>query len=483
MSHQDRRMAWRAGPAASSPQDRAPSVAVPAGRATRTSGLQRKQLPGSADSQGAASPTPAAPSSSSSSSASPAADPFDYSAGALGHGAAAPVQRQRAPAASHAAAGTAQPAAQGAATNAAAGPPLFPQVRAAVAARDLPAVLALQRQLRQRLDPNPTSPTDDTRDGLAYARKWMMERIAAIRATYDGRLTTARSGASAGRDNTSATEALEIAMDGECTPYLEGLLAGDPQHRYEHPNPAVSEAVLAAVRLHSSRRAVGQLEHDPAAETEARRVGGLSTGPWCGAFAYTQAERAGGFDHRQAGAMQGESGIRHALHYSSEHGAQQTWVWTGSTWERLKEYHQRRGAMRSYEEIDTGPPAGGIHPGDLILIDNNFGEDPDHITTAISFDGRFLTVVGGNERTTGDTVRRSDGAIDLTRNPPRNDVRRRNAQGEPIPRTVDPRRGPKHVRVHGVGRWSVVDYERHIYVRAAQQPTAPPDARLLRQLR
>jgi hypothetical protein len=70
-------------------------------------------------------------------------------------------------------------------------------------------------------------------------------------------------------------------------------------------------------------------------------------------------------------------------------------------------------------------------------------------------------------------VSRSGHPFDLQSNPEPNDVRATNAAGERI-REVDPNLGPKHTRVHGVGRWSIVDYERHVYQTSPQMPAAPP---------
>jgi hypothetical protein len=52
--------------------------------------------------------------------------------------------------------------------------------------------------------------------------------------------------------------------------------------------------------------------------------------------------------------------------------------------------------------------------------------------------------------------------------------RRTDASGHRIPQTVDPNLGPRNVRIHGIGRWSVVYYERQLYRTSPQMPTAPP---------
>ena len=362
------------------------------------------------------------------------------------------------------------------------------RVQAAIAGNDLQALITIQHELRKQMLTDPLHPPEDARAGLATARTWTMDRIAAIRDTYAPLLADARTGGSTGTDGTGPVEVIEILMDDECTRYLNVLMEGDPQYRYQHFNNAVSEKVFAAVRLHSARRGVSQIGHRAEAEAEARSHGHLPSGAWCGAFAYTQAEQGGGLDPHWAGAMQGEGGIRSALAYL---GASNPWVWVFDHWEKLKEYHASRGSVRWYQEIDKSPPVQGIQAGDLVLMDNAFGTNPDHITTAISFDGRFLTTVGGNQGSndpkdeTG--VSRSKNAIDLQNNPSPNDVTNKDASGKPIldgngNRTSDPKK-TKNVRVHGTGRWSVVDYERHIYMTSPSMPTAPPSSATLATLR
>lgn len=349
------------------------------------------------------------------------------------------------------------------------------RVQVAIAANNLRALITIQQELRQQMLTDPLHPPDDARAGLATARHWMMDQIAAIRDRHQPQIDTSHTGGSSGIDSTSAVETLETSMDAECTPYLDALIQGDPQYRYEHYNLDVSGKVFAAVRLHSSRRGVGQIGHRAEAEAEARQHGRLPTGSWCGAFAYTQAEQGGGFDPHWVGYMQGEGGIRTALVYGGQMA--NTWTWVFDHWERLREYHERRNSLRWYQEIENSPPSKGIQTGDLVLIDNSFGTNPDHITTAISFDGRFLTTVGGNQGAGEAGVSRSSHAFDIQNNLSPNDVTNKDAQGKPIldsqgNRTSIPGR-TKNTRIHGIGRWSIVDYEKHLYKVSSTMPATP----------
>lgn len=355
------------------------------------------------------------------------------------------------------------------------------RVQAAIAAQDLPGVVALQAQLL------PLQATDtDAQAGIVAARRWEMERIAAIRDTYTARLAAARTGtpdaASHNLAGPNAVEALETAMDVECTPYLDALMRGDPQARYTYggTDTVITGKVFEAVRLHAMRRGVAQIGHRDAAETEARREGGVATGSWCGAFAYTQGQEAGGMDRYWAENMAGTPGVMAALGYG--HMAT-LYLWIDGAWVGLQDYHTRRGSLRHYQQVQRAAPAMGIQAGDLALIDNAKGTQPDHIATVIAFDGRYVTLVGGNQgsasRTDESGVSRSDHGFDLQQNPTPFDARATDPTTHqridaPDPALADTKRA--HTRIHGFGRWSVVDYERHVYRRSATPPTTPPTA-------
>jgi hypothetical protein len=362
------------------------------------------------------------------------------------------------------------------AANAAGVTPLA-RVQAAATANDLAAVVAIQVELVAQLQQQASDPPQDLREGIAFARAWTMDQIAAIRDKYAPQVSAASATTTQGTDNAEAVEKLEIQEDQECTPYLDALLKGDPQYRYLHFNPEVQDKVFAAVRLHSARRGltgVNDKGHRAAAEAEARSLGHLPTGSWCGVFAYAQAAKGGGMDPHWATQMQGEGGIRSALSYF---GTQNIWVWAFDHWESLKQYHQSRGSLRYYEVLGAGLPARPVQPGDLALLDRDFGLDPDHIMTVAAFDGRYLYTIGGNQGTDSPDdekgVSRS-GPFDLATQPEPNDVTewQTNDQGE---RVKGHKKGvAKHVRIHGIGRWSIVDYETHVYMTSDKMPSQKP---------
>ncbi|HEY0190310.1 MAG TPA: hypothetical protein VGC42_04260 [Kofleriaceae bacterium] len=360
------------------------------------------------------------------------------------------------------------------------GPTPLARVQAAAGAKDLAAVVAIQVELVNQLVQQAETPPKDLRDGIAFARTWTMDQIAAIRDKYAPQVTTASATtAQAGTDNAAAVEAIEVQEDRECTPYLDALLKGDPQYRYLHFNTEVQDKVFAAVRLHSARRGltgVGEKGHRAEAETEARDLGGLKTGSWCGVFAYAQAAKGGGMDPHWHAQMQGEGGIRSALGYF---GTQNIWVWAADHWESLKQYHQSRGALRYYEVLGAGLPARTVQPGDLALLDRDFGLDPDHIMTVASFDGRYLYTIGGNQGTAKlddeSGVSRS-GPFDLSKQPAPNDVTEWTTGPDGKPVKGRQKDAVKNVRIHGIGRWSIVDYETHVYMTSDKLPTGRPAA-------
>jgi hypothetical protein len=377
-------------------------------------------------------------------------------------------------------------AAEGAAGAESAAPgPELTKVKALIAAGNPAALVPVQQECMVAMKANAATPPTDARQALALARVWEMDRVAAIRDKYQPQIAAASTGAADGKDHTSTLDVVQKQMDTECTPFLDALMQGDPQYRYQHFDQTVQAKVFEAVRLHASMRAitgVGEAGHRASAETEARNLGNLHDpdASWCGVFAYAQQNQAGGMDPHWAAMMQGTGGIISALSYLA---TANPWIWAFDHWERLQSYHASRGSSRYYAKIQKGPPAAGIQPGDLVLIDNSFGMDPDHITTAVSFDGRFLTTVGGNQGSSSSTdekgVSRSNGAWDLTQNPDPNDVRKV-VDGKPV-REKDPTK-TKHVRITGIGRWSIVDYETHVYSTSGTMPTKPPSEAALKSV-
>jgi len=353
------------------------------------------------------------------------------------------------------------------------GSPAF-RVQTAAAAGNLAQVIQIQGELVAQ-QPR----TDEINAGITAAREWMMERVASIRDSFHDRLDAARH-ASAGAAANQAlgnVEQLEVDMNTQCGPYLEGLIHGDPQNRYLHHDHDITTKVFSAVRLRSARLGVSQLGHREDAERDARSTAHLPQGEWCGAFAYTQAAHGGGLAGAWAENMMHERAIRHALNYETA----TKWIFAEGTWHPIRAYHIQRGSERHYLPVLPGQPVPEVEPGDIVLKDNRGGVDPDHITTAITSDGGHIQTIGGNEGGNDPAQRaayergvaRTDGSIDLRTQEGPNDNRLRDAQGRFIDGSNDDHHH-KNSRVHGIGRWSIVDYEEHTYSPAPTMPAAPP---------
>ena len=195
---------------------------------------------------------------------------------------------------------------------------------------------------------DPIHPPQDARDGLAVARQWTMDRVAVVVDKYQPQIASASTG-STGTPATDAVEQLENKLADETSSYLAVLMEGDPQYRYLHFKQDVQDKVFTAIRIHSMRRGVGKIGHRAEAEDEARAHGNLPSGAWCGVFAYTQAEQAGGFDPHWKGYMQGEAAIRSTLNYG---GMNDVWIWAFDDWMKLHDYHAMRGSLRWYKRME-----------------------------------------------------------------------------------------------------------------------------------
>jgi hypothetical protein len=186
--------------------------------------------------------------------------------------------------------------------------------------------------------------------------------------------------------------------------------------------------------------------------------------------------------------MQGEGTIRSALSPDYKY-CRNMWIWAFDQWKTLQQYHAERGSLRYYEELKSGTlPTHGVQPGDLVLLDRDFGTLPDHIMTCASFDGRHLYTIGGNQGTDKledeKGVSRS-GPFDLLTQPEPNDVTEfeKNPDGTfRLDKKHNKIKGhkpsmKKNERIHGVGRWSIVDYETHVYATSDKIPAKAAEHR------
>jgi hypothetical protein len=301
--------------------------------------------------------------------------------------------------------------------------------------------------------PSPTPASSETGDEDDESRHDLLARISAERRrllptveaehTPDGRLRA------------------QQAMIDALAPLLDRAATFPADTRWEHPDRGVVDDVLAAVQLRGAMHAHSRLG-DQNAETEARKQAGLPEGQWCGAFAFTHASSAG-LDRDLAGDTL-STGPGQGLDNLFTYKDARRWIWTGADWRGTREYHEERGSVRRFSLVPASPdPASlDIRPGDIVLKDNARGTFADHITTCATYDastGR-LTTVGGNEGSgTLNKAGVGEGTVDIGANPAAQTV----AEG-----------GRKPTRVFAVGRWSLVDFEDHVFSTSRTRPTQPP---------
>lgn len=335
------------------------------------------------------------------------------------------------------------------------------KLSAAVTSMDFALMKSLQRTLLVEMKRDPMNPPPLVRQALATGRHRQMENIQRIRNLMTT-LITATTGAFGPGDEAEALgmahrESMERIMDEQCTPWIEVLMAGHAEYRYEHFDHGVQDSVFAAVQLHGALRGMGQIGHRAAAEKESRKVSNLPEKAWCGAFAYTQAKLSGGLGDETRAAMQGVTGIELAMNYKTDpYEKKPAWIWAFDRWMPIAAYHQARGSVRQYIKVDNAAPP-DIRPGDIVIIDVGGADSGDHITTAVSSDGNNLHTVGGNQGSESayDEKGVSDNRKKLSKNP------------------APSNKAGKTERVFAVGRWSIVDYEQHVYHYSVQEPPAP----------
>ena len=254
--------------------------------------------------------------------------------------------------------------------------------------------------------------------------------------------------------------------------------------RYHHEDPQVQDGVLAAVQLEAVANAEGRLAAPKDAHEKAYKAAGMAASDeWCGFFAMEQYMRSDldsdvkrGFFH--------VTNVEHYFTYKYAFGPVKDtrvmkWIYADESWHDLRAYHQARGSVRTWlghadiQAADTPD----IRPGDLVLIDNRDTPAADHIVMVHSFDATTNTLytIGGND--SGYQV--DTGANHKAGNADQQDLE--GATGQPLKpgggnhsvavNAYDVKRVPQ-VRIYGIGRPSLVDFEDHRY--DSTNPKHPP---------
>jgi hypothetical protein len=293
-----------------------------------------------------------------------------------------------------------------------------------------------------------------------------------------------------------------IALRDFDRPFLTDIrrFATSPATRFQHPDPLVSDAVLAAIQLEVIANAEGDLADPAEAHERSWRAAGMAASfDWCGFFAmenYLQSnldsDLKRGFFH--------VTNVEHYFTYRYAFGPRKDtrvmkWIYAEDAWHELQAYHTARGSLRTW--INAAAIEGGgaldIRAGDIVLIDHSGTGSADHIVMVHSFDmtTNTLFTIGGNDggyevdtrathtapRGETDPEREKREALEGATGQP---LRPGSAGGhvgvgsfdlddQPAGATLDRdraravARGRRLVRIYGIGRPSIVDMEDHPY--------------------
>jgi hypothetical protein len=282
-----------------------------------------------------------------------------------------------------------------------------------------------------------------------------------------------------------------------------------PQTRWQHPDAAVQDGVLAAIQLEAIANAEGHLASPADAHEKSWKAASMAASfDWCGFFAMENylesnldSDLKRGFFH--------VTNVEHYFTYryafgERKHTRVMKWIYAEDDWHDLREYHATRGSSRTWIDADAILAGGSpdIRAGDIVLVDHSGSGAADHIVMVHSYDmtTNTLFTIGGNdggyevdtratheaprgesesarekrerlEAATGQPLRPGSsgghvgvGSFDLDDQP--TDAERTSARS----------RGRKRVRIYGIGRPSIVDFEDHRYdsTSAARPPAAAP---------
>jgi len=197
-------------------------------------------------------------------------------------------------------------------------------------------------------------------------------------------------------------------------PRLDELrpLVNERPNRWEHPDASVEDSVLSAIQLEAVMRAEAYLDDPKKAHEDAYKAVGMEAADeWCGFFVVNN-WMTSQFDKDLRG------GLFHTLNippfFSYEYVADnpgqkgssrsKKWMWADNSWQVVEDYHNARGAPRTWmgaqaihDAIAADQPL-DIRSGDVVLLDHSGSPEADHIQMVESYDPatRHLTYIDGN---------------------------------------------------------------------------------------
>lgn len=286
-----------------------------------------------------------------------------------------------------------------------------------------------------------------------------------------------------------------VALRAFDTPLLADIrrYAASPATRFKHDDPAVQDGVLAAVQLEAIASAEGFLASPADAHEKSWKAAGMAASfDWCGFFAMENymlsnldADLKRGYFH--------VDNVEDYFSYKYAFGERKytrvmKWIYAEDDWHDLRDYHTARGSARTWiphADIAEGGTL-DIRPGDIALIDHSGTKAADHIVMVHSYDmtTNTLFTIGGNDGgyvvDTRATHTAPGGESEAAR------AKRENleaATGQPLrsggaeghvgvgSHDLD---STGRVRIYGIGRPSIVDFEDHRY--DSNDPKRPPAA-------
>lgn len=267
--------------------------------------------------------------------------------------------------------------------------------------------------------------------------------------------------------------------------------------RWKHPNPAVQDSILAALQIQvifraeayftstTDQEAPGGAHHDAFTT-----MGGAKEANWCGMFVSTN-YLYGNFDSDLKNGFRHVDNVFDYFNYVYRRNPKRVkkWIYVDDRWQELRAYHESRDSLRQWTEADSITSAEGldIQPGDIVLLDNDQDGQPNHIVMVHTWNPttKMLFTIGGNDG--GFRVDQGRDPSDLTEEDeatmrPRDQaelaldqpLRRGGKKSHVGIKAIDVTNTAAKVRVFGIGRPSIVDFEDHPYHTDKKELMKPP---------
>ncbi|MDA0181488.1 hypothetical protein OJ997_14380 [Solirubrobacter phytolaccae] len=341
-------------------------------------------------------------------------------------------------------------------------------------APDLPthALLALQRTagnqaVARYLARREATPTDEV--PLTARHRTAMEELARTRLKLFLQMQAA--------PDEAERRTRTIALRAHDAPYLADIrrFAPSPQQRFAHEDPVVQDAVLAAIQLEAVADAEGDLASPKDAHKQAYEAAGMAPEhQWCGFFALEK-YLTSNFDQELRAGLFHTNDIQRFFTYTYTFGKgarSLKWIYADGEWQDVRAYHAKRGSLRQWISSDqiNGRSSLDIRPGDIVTVDHSGTAEADHIMMVHSFHAATNTLftIGGND---GGYMVDTKPAAKRADDPKRDQLEAASGQslkpgggGKVAMNSYDlDDQGRIRLRIAGVGRMSISDFEDHRY--------------------